>query len=115
MTYSAPTPQPLSPADEKLWAMLIHLGGIILWFLPSLIGHLVLKDRGPFVRDHTRWALNFQITMAIGWIASVIVPVIGGLVGFAVGVVVIVFSIIAAVAANRGQFYKYPLAIEFIK
>jgi uncharacterized Tic20 family protein len=33
----------------------------------------------------------------------------------AVWVVNIVFSIIAALAANRGEYYRYPLSIEFIK
>jgi uncharacterized Tic20 family protein len=26
-----------------------------------------------------------------------------------------VFGIMAAIAANQGQFYKYPLSIEFFK
>ena len=108
---------PLSPADEKLWATLIHVGGIFFFFLPSLIGYLVLKDRGPFIREHTRVALNFQITMAIAYVVGyiTIIIVIGGLILIAVAVVVIVFSIIAAIAANNGQLYKYPLTIEFIK
>ncbi len=108
---------PLSPADEKLWATLIHVGGIFFLFLPSLIGYLVLKDRGPFIKEHTRVALNFQITMAIAYVVGyiTIIIVIGGLILIAVGVVVIVFSIIAAIAANNGQLYKYPLTIEFIK
>ena len=108
---------PLSPADEKLWATLIHVGGIFFLFLPSLIGYLVLKDRGPFIKEHTRVALNFQITMAIAYVVGyiTIIIVIGGLILIAVAVVVIVFSIIAAVAANNGQLYKYPLTIEFIK
>ena len=37
------------PADEKLWATLIQLGGLFFGFLAPLIGYLVLKDRGPFV------------------------------------------------------------------
>lgn len=108
---------PLSPADEKLWATLIHVGGIFFLFLPSLIGYLVLKDRGPFIKEHTRVALNFQITMAIAYVVGyiTIIIVIGGLILIAVAVVVIVFSIIAAIAANNGQLYKYPLTIEFIK
>ena len=40
----------MNPSDEKLWATLIHIGGILFGFLPSLIGYLVLKDRGPFIR-----------------------------------------------------------------
>ena len=107
----------LSPADEKLWATLIHIGGIIFSFLPSLIGYIVLKDRGPFIRAHTATALNFQITMAIVYVISAIlsVIVIGGVLALVAGILVIIFSIIAAVAANKGQWYKYPLTIEFIK
>lgn len=107
----------MSPADEKLWATLIHIGGIFFAFVPALIGYLVLKDRGPFVREHTRTALNFQITMAIASIVGTITSfiIIGIFILIAVGIVVIVFSIIAAVAANRGQPYSYPLTIAFIK
>ena len=115
----------MQPADEKLWSMLIHLGGAIvsflsyasLAFLPALIGFLVLKDRGPFVRENTRNALNFQLTMLIGvivgWITTFIL--IGFLIPLAVWVVNIVFSIIAAVRSNRGEVYQYPLTIQFIK
>lgn len=115
----------MQPADEKLWSMLIHLGGAIvsflsyasLAFLPALIGFLVLKDRGPFVRENTRNALNFQLTMLIGvivgWITTFIL--IGFLILLAVWVVNIVFSIIAAVRSNRGEVYQYPLTIQFIK
>ncbi|RKR73898.1 DUF4870 domain-containing protein [Frondihabitans australicus] len=110
-------PQPMRPEDERLWATLIHVGGIFFSFVPSLIGYLILRDRGPFIREHTRVALNFQLTMLIGYIVGGILTVIfiGALVIFAVGIVIIIFSIIAAIAANRGQYYKYPLSIEFIK
>jgi len=115
----------MQPADEKLWSMLIHLGGAIisflsyasLAFLPALIGFLVLKDRGPFVRENTKNALNFQLTMLIGviigWITAFIL--IGFLILLAVWIVNIVFSIIAAVKANHGENYRYPITIQFIK
>jgi uncharacterized Tic20 family protein len=111
------TPQPLSPSDERLWSTLIHIGGIFFGFVPALIGYLILKDRGPFVRSHTLTALNFQITMLIAYVIGYVLTVI--LVGFlvlaAVVIVVLIFSIIAAIAANKGENYKYPLTIEFIK
>ena len=108
--------QPLSPSDEKLWSTLIHVGGIFFSFIPALIGYIVLKDRGPFVRQHSATALNFQITMLIGNIVGGILTIIliGILVLIAVWVVTIVFSIIAAIAANRGQYYTYPIAIKFV-
>ena len=96
----AAAPSPLSPSDERLWATLIHVGGIFFGFLVPLIGYLVLKDRGPLVRQHSATALNFQLTVLIAYLA--------------VWVYSIVFAIIAAVAANKGEGYKYPLAIPFI-
>jgi uncharacterized protein len=127
MSDSPPPPPPppagpyqantqLSPSDEKLWATLIHIGGIFFGFLPALIGYLVLKDRGPFIREHTATALNFQITMTIAAIISGLLTII--IIGFillaVIGVLVIVFSIIAAVKANQGQPYTYPLSIKFV-
>ena len=114
--YSA-SPQPLSPADEKLWATLVHVGGIFFGFIPALIGFLVLGSRGPFVRGHTATALNFQLTMiiaaAVGAITSWLI--IGIFIIIAVSIVIVVLSIIAAIAANRGEAYLYPLTIPFIK
>jgi uncharacterized Tic20 family protein len=110
-------PQPLSPSDERLWATLIHVGGIFFGFIPALVGYLVLKDRGAFIRAHTLTALNFQLTMLIGYIVGYILlfVLIGALVLLAVAVVVIIFGIIAAIAANKGENYSYPLTIKFIK
>lgn len=108
---------PLNPADEKTWSILVHLGGIIFGFLPSLIVYLVFKGRGPFLEAHSKTALNFQITMLIAYVAGWILSFIGIglLVLLAVWVVLIVFSIIAAVKASQGQYYTYPLTITFIK
>jgi uncharacterized Tic20 family protein len=114
--YAAPPPS-MSPADEKLWATLVHVAGIFFYWLAPLIAFLVLKDRGPFVRWHTRQALNFQITLAIAYVAGFILSlvVVGDLVLLAAGILQIIFSIIAAVAANRGEFYRIPVAIDFVK
>lgn len=113
--YAAP--QPLNPSDERLWATLIHVGGILFGFVPSLIGYLVLKDRGAFIREHTGAALNFQLTMLIAtFVASALMLVlIGFLLLPVVGIVIVVFSIIAALAANRGEPYRYPLSITFVR
>lgn len=110
------TVQPLSPSDEKLWATLIHVGGIFFNFLPALIGYLVLKDRGPFIREHSATALNFQLTVLIASVVAGVLTV--ALIGFvllpAIGIVNVVLSIIAALAANRGETYVYPLSIKFV-
>jgi len=108
--------QQLSPSDEKLWATLVHIGGILFNWIPALIGYLVLKDRGPFVRSHTATALNFQLTVLIAYIVSgvLFIVFIGYILWVAVFVVNIVFSVIAALKANQGQYYTYPIAIKFV-
>ena len=107
---------PLSPSDEKLWATLIHIGGIFFNFLPALIGYLVLKDKSPFIRQHTATALNFQITILIAYVVGGIlsIVVIGFLIIAAAWVLNIIFSILAAIKANQGQPYSYPLTIKFV-
>lgn len=112
--YAATTE--MSPADQRLWATLTHVGGILFGFLAPLITYLVLKDRGPFVRAHTATALNFQLTILIAYVVGYILVFvfIGFLVLLAAWVAAIVFGIIAAVAANKGEFYTYPVAIKFV-
>jgi uncharacterized Tic20 family protein len=117
--------RPLRPDDERLWATFTHLSalvgivigaGFVGWLGPLII-FLVLKDRSTFVAEHAKTTLNFQITMFIAAVAGALLWIfgIGLLITAAIYVVVIVLSIIAAVAANRGARYEYPLAIRFIR
>ncbi|MEO6200187.1 MAG: DUF4870 domain-containing protein [Cryobacterium sp.] len=114
--YQAPTP--MNPADEKLWATLIHIGGIIFGFVPALIGYIVLKERGPFIRAHSLTALNFQISLLIYALGILIIGVVTLGLGFVLyaplGIVAVIFMILAAIKANEGQYYSYPLTIKFI-
>jgi uncharacterized Tic20 family protein len=106
----------MSPSDEKTWSMLAHLGGIILGFLAPLIIWLVFKDRGPFVKHHATEALNFQIALLIANIVAAILWVIGVgvLLTAALYIANIVFCILAGLAANRGEWYRYPVSLRLI-
>lgn len=97
--------------------MLAHLGGLLLGFVAPLICYLVLKDRGPFVREHSATALNFQLTILIGYLVGVVLvfAFIGVLIVPAVAVLALVFSIIASIKAYKGEWYRYPVAIPFIR
>ena len=114
--YNQPAP-PLSPNDQRLWATLIHVGGIFFGILPSLIGYLVLKDRGDFVKEHTRIALNFHINVIIGGAICGLLSLIliGVFLAVVLGIVVVVCSVLAAIAANDGRYYQFPLAYQFVK
>ena len=67
--------------------------------------------------DQAKEALNFQITVTIAMVISIIlmVVIIGGILAPIVGLVNLVFCIIAAVKANNGEAYRYPFTLRLIK
>ena len=107
---------PLTPEQDIQWGSFAHLGGI-LGALPALIIWLVFKDRGSFTNTEGKEALNFQITIlmgyVIGWILSFIL--IGVFLVWALWIVGVVFSIIAFMKAKDGVHYRYPFAVRLIK
>ncbi len=107
---------PLSPSDEKTWAALIQLGGIFIGVVAPLVGYFLFRFRGPFIKEHTIAALNWQISLVIYYFVGYVLSIIGigVLIVLAAAVLQITFGIIAAVRANRGQLYTYPLAIKFV-
>ncbi len=117
------SPQQLSEQDERLYGMLAHLGGFIGFVIPlgNIIAPLVIwltqKDKSSFVDYHGKEALNFQITLMVAYlIAGILVFVVVGIVLLGIIFVLsVIFMVLAAVAANKGEFYKYPFAISFIK
>jgi len=103
-------------ADEKNIAVVTHITGIFFSIFPGLIVWLLKKDESPYISEQAREALNFQITLLIAYlIAGVLVFVlIGFLLFFLVWLANILFSIMAAVAASKGENYRYPLSLRLI-
>jgi len=115
--------------DARMWAMFCHLTGLagflpVIPLLGCIIGPLIVwlvkKEQFSFVDDQGREALNFQITMAIYFVASLIlllVPCFGFLLVSIVALTDIILCVVAAIKANDGYHYRYPsfLAIRFIK
>jgi hypothetical protein len=110
-------------ADERQWALLAHLSGLIasflggMSFLGPLIVWLIKKDQSAFVADQAKEALNFQIAVTIALVVSFAIGA-ATCVGFLlIPVVVIgslVFAIIAAMEANKGVVYRYPYTIRLV-
>lgn len=97
--------------------MLAHLGGIVIGFLAGLIVMLVFGKRSAFTDDQAKEALNFQITLLIGYLISFVLVfvLIGIFLLFALSILNIVFCIIAGVAANNGERYRYPVCLRLVK
>ena len=112
---------PMSQQDEKTWATLVHLApfaaaliGIPL--LGPLIVFLLMKDRGQFVRFHAAQALNFQIIMTVAfWVFGALSFVIIGIpLLIATAIAWVVLSIVAAVKASNGEWYRYPFTPDIV-
>ena len=114
--------RPMSQQDEKTWATLVHLAPFLaavvgIPFLGPLIVFLIFKDRGPFVRFHAAQALNFQIIITIAfWVFGVLSFVLIGIPFLiATGIAWVILSIVAAIKANNGEWYRYPMTPELVK
>lgn len=103
-------------ADERNLAMVAHLGGTVFFFIPALIIWALKRQDSTYVADHATEALNFQISVLIAMlIANILIWV---LIGFALIPIIwlanIIFCIIAAIAASKGETYRYPLTLRLI-
>ena len=109
--------------DGRTWAMLYHFSafaGLIFPFgnfLAPLIIWLIKKEELPFVEDQGKEVLNFQISMTIYLLISGILCIILIGIPILIGLVIFCFiiTIIAAISANDGKFYRYPINLRLIK
>nr|BFE87985.1 DUF4870 domain-containing protein [Planobispora longispora] len=97
-------------------AMISHLLGLLTGFVGPLVIYLVKKDQSRYVREQAAEALNFQLALMIAYIVCFVLAfvLIGFVLIFAVWIGSIIFMILAAVAANRGDHYRYPMNIRFV-
>ena len=115
--YVAAPAAALSDSDQRLWATLAHIGPIVIGFVAPLVIWLIYRERGHYVADQSKEALNFQITVAIAAaISGLLVFAIIGLVLLPIVLIVaLVLMIMAAIAANKGQAYRYPFSLRLVK
>ncbi|MCI2240094.1 DUF4870 domain-containing protein [Paenibacillus sp. TRM 82003] len=121
---------PVSVQDERTWSVLAHVGTLLVWIslpvIAPLVVFLVFKDRSRFVREHAAEALNASISLliyvlALSAAATVLTVVTLGLAAplFALPVLLVVgasvFGVLAAVAANSGRAYRYPLTLRLVR
>ena len=109
----------------------ILLGGLIStgwaggigYFVGPLIIWMLKREGMPFVADQGKEALNFAITVSIAcgllWLLTIMSLGIGLLLTFPlltlIGIASLVLVIIAAVKANEGTAYRYPVALRLVK
>ncbi|HEY7224369.1 MAG TPA: DUF4870 domain-containing protein [Micromonosporaceae bacterium] len=119
-------PSGYANSDERTWALLAHAGGIFLGFIAPLVVLLAKGNESPTVRAHALEALNFQITWGAAALLTSILTVCAGILTFGIGgvliilpigcgIMIVVFSLVAAIKASDGVFYTYPASLRLVK
>jgi uncharacterized protein len=130
-------PQPLSPSDERTWAMLAHLSVLLnlvtgfLGVLAALVIYMVYKDRSRYVAYQSLQSLIFQLIWWIGggilagisWaVSGVLSAILIGLLCMPIACIVsllplgaLVYGIVGAVQCNTGQDFRYWLIGDWVR
>jgi len=136
-SYMPPVPEPLSPSDERTWAMIAHFGVFVNlvsgFFGPivPLIIYLMYKDRSRYVAYHSLQALIFQLIWWVG--GGILAGITWALSGVLSAVVIgflcmplacafslmplasLVYGLIGGLQTNQGQDFKYWLIGDWVR
>ena len=108
----------LSDSDRK-YALAIHLTALLgvvihVALLVPLVLWLVRKQESTFIDDHGREMMNVYLTCLV-LVPVCIITVIGIPLAIAWVVATFIGFIRGAMAANRGEYFRYPMTIRFLK
>ena len=128
---------PLSPSDERTWAMLAHLSVLanlatgFLGPVAALIIYLLYKDRSRYVAYQSLQAFVFQLVWWVGggvlvaaaWVLSGILAAI--LIGLlcmpfaclfsALPLAALVYGVVGGVQCSQGQDFRYWLIGDWVR
>jgi len=113
----------LDAKEARKWAMICHLsplvgllGNGIGFLLGPLVVWLIKREDDPLIDEQGKEAVNFQLTMFLAML--VCVPLVFVLIGIpmliALGLMMVINPIIAAVKTSDGERYRYPISIRFL-
>jgi len=114
---------PKGPTDDQLLALLAYLLTFVASMIAPLVIYLVKMNESRYVRFHAAQSLNMGITALIYSFGGVLIGIVMGIAthGFVLILLVplfiafviaqLVYLIIAAVAANRGELYRVPAVL----
>jgi len=102
--------------------MFVHLSliiGIIIPFFGLIVPIVVWitkKDSDQLATANAKEAINFQITMIL-WVLvliglTIFAPIFGLALAVVLGLVALIMPIVAAVKANGGDEYRYPITLH---
>jgi uncharacterized protein len=129
--------QPLSPSDERTWAMLSHLS-VLLNLVTGILGpvaafiiYVVFKDRSRYVAYHSMQSFVFQLIwwVGAGALAGVVWAISGALTVVLIGLILmplaclitllpvaaLVYGVVGAIQTSQGQDFRYWLIGDWVR
>jgi uncharacterized Tic20 family protein len=122
-------PKPVSPNEERTWAMLAHLSVLLNLFtgflggIAALVIYFVYKDRSRFVAYHAMQAFLFQTITWLGAglvagvlitlgsaLAFLLIPLLCLIPGFLILLLIpvsLIYGIVGGVKVNNGEDFHY--------
>ncbi len=127
-------PAPLTPAEEKQWAMLAHFSVLLNLFtgflgvVAPLVIYLIYKDRSRYVAYHSLQCFIFQAICWFGGSAlAIISSVLSGAIPFIgllclplacifaiLPLVALVYGTVGGIQVNQGKDFKYWLVGDWV-
>jgi uncharacterized Tic20 family protein len=102
--------------EPNTYFMLMHIVGF-LFFPVAIVMWAIAKEKDTRADIHGKvifnWLISLFIYIFIGSIACLII--IGIFVIIAVGICALIFPILAAIKASKGEIWKYPYSITFFQ
>lgn len=122
--------------DARMWGMICHLSSLIGYFAIPVLGNLagpaivwlLKREEHPFIDDQGKESLNFQLALTVyslvagAVLAVLFISIIGipfallfllfGAIAWLAAIALIIY---AAIQANQGVPFRYPLTIRFLR
>jgi uncharacterized Tic20 family protein len=120
---SSPAGESAVPAASRKRAAACHALGFLGYLVPfgNLFGPLAMwlywRSADPYVDRQGKEAVNFQLSVVVYMMASVILilVLIGAFLIFAVALLHFIFMVAAAASAAGGKDFRYPMTVRFVK
>ena len=119
-------------AEGKTAAVLTHFGFLACWFVLPLVIRMTAGRDNEYVRHHSTEALNFMITAGVLYAIGMVLWFVGMAASFGsdgdgtpaffafmpllwlLQAAVLAFSVVGAVRASQGVWWRYPISIRFV-
>ena len=106
-------------AEERNLALLMHVLAFFTGFIGPLVIWVVKKDDSPFIDQHGKEALNFQLSILIYSLPIAVIAFLtcglGALLLLPLFALIVTGCVLAAMQGHRGEACNYPLTIHLLQ